>query len=60
MFSAGALNQNPKFHNFEIKLCEKYPRPPEFCFNSESDNIKRKYSAIYFCSKPRAGAIMLN
>ena len=37
-----------------------YQRSHEFCFNFECGNIKRIYSAIYFWSKPKEGAIMLN
>ena len=48
-----------------VKINKAPPPPPpplplKFCFNSESGNIKRIYSAIYCWSKPRAGAIMLN
>ena len=34
-------------------------KDPEFCLDSNSGNLKRIYSAIYFWSKPRAGAIRL-
>ena len=61
MFSIGVLYQKSKmFLTLRLNYVKNTKDPLNFVFNSESANIKTIYSAIYFWSKPRAGAIMFN